>query len=358
MQFLEKKKLNILNMRLFFIGSSVPEEDNNIVEFCRNIGGKLAIKAVQILICSPYQDAIDPHIIDGIKKVKNIKLNIEAHYPNTEKNELAWDNVLDGLPPSIRISKFRHEAPVNDQLNTIKYAWLYCQMQAVSKADFVIVIGGKIAGSSNLLVRIAEAQNKGIIPLPKFGGVGQLFFAKKRFQLKDDWGAKNFNVFEQCKKPAKIIDIIVDASKDKRFELIKSKKKEISFFISYSKERPTDADFVEMMLRRRNHEVLRDDTEIRPSQDIPAALKESIHRSDVFVFLWCKESACSPWCYDELNLALKSHHEREGKALWIFKLDETRIIHPDARNLLSYQTNSREKLAERIISLLELPQQP
>ncbi len=61
---------------------------------------------------------------------------------------------------------------------------------------------------------------------------------------------------------------------------------------------------------------------------------------------------CSPWCFDKLDLALKRH--KEGRlALWLLCLDDTRVVPPAARELLTYPINSRRELGGAILDLLE-----
>jgi hypothetical protein len=63
----------------------------------------------------------------------------------------------------------------------------------------------------------------------------------------------------------------------------------------------------------------------------------------------------APWCFDELELAVK-----RGKTLWLLCVDDTRIVPPAARNLISYPARSREELERHVLTLLEqikVPQQ-
>jgi hypothetical protein len=342
-------------MKLFIIGSLVDNDvaTNEFSSFCSGLGSRFALKAVDLILCSPYPGSADIEIIKGVSTQEPKALTIELHFPRTLENETSWDRLIESLNASVKITKFRHEAPIISESEAVKYGWLFCQIQAINNCDFVVVIGGKVSGSSNLLVRVADVQGKEIIPLPKFGGVGELYFERKRYQLIDQWGLDSVDAFSSCEDLEKIVDTIIDQRKDERFEQLKLKKQDFTFFISYPKERPAEADFIEMVLRRRNHNVFRDDNDFSPGEDISNAIKENIFRSDVFIGLWCKEYACSPWCFDELSLALDMH-EREGKVLWIFKLDETRMVHPKARNILWYNTNSRAEIEGRILHLLKV----
>ena len=106
-----------------------------------------------------------------------------------------------------------------------------------------------------------------------------------------------------------------------------------------------------MILRRRNLDIMRDDHDFEPGENITRQINEMIHKSTVFIALWCSEYACSPWCFDELDLALRTHTQ-EGRELWILQLDKTRIIHPKARGLLFYPITTRDELEGKLLSLL------
>ena len=126
---------------------------------------------------------------------------------------------------------------------------------------------------------------------------------------------------------------------------------EPTFFISYARARPREADYVETLLRRRNHIVYRDEEEFEPSADTQAEIIKNIKRAGIFIALWCREYACSPWCSDELEIGLERHSEGLAE-LWIFCVDDTRIVPKAARSLINYPVDSREKLEAKILFLL------
>jgi hypothetical protein len=123
------------------------------------------------------------------------------------------------------------------------------------------------------------------------------------------------------------------------------------FFISYPR-RPTEADQVEAVLRRRNLPVFRDESELGAGHEIPAQIREAVHRADVFIALGCRECDCSSWCADELELALE--RRAAGKLqLWIICVDDTRIVPRGARDLLNYRIDSRKELEGQLVTLIE-----
>jgi hypothetical protein len=342
-------------MRIFIIGSPADansQQNDGFTSFCFELGKELASKNIELVLCSPFKDSADYYVMEGIKSSVNKKLSLQLYYPKTDELEKLWNSLLQGLEDSIKVTKFRQESPLVQERESVSYSWLFCQLQGIANSDFAIVIGGKLSGSSNLLLRLADAQEKTIIPIKKFGGVGELFYEKKKYQLSDKFG---YNYSEELfgnLTPDSLVDKLINKPKDTELVNIQNSNNEkLTFFISYSREKPAKADLIETILRRRNFTVIRDENNIAASQDIPNAIKENILKSDIFIALWCKEYACSPWCYDELSIALDSH-TKEGKSLWIFRTDKTRIVHPKARKLLWFDVENREQIEGKILSLL------
>ncbi len=338
-------------MRIFIIGSPQDDDDKkDFSSFCLELGKVLGTKSIDLVLCSPYPDSADSLIVDGIRDCVLPKISIHLYYPKTSELEDLWNSKLKGLNDSIKVTRFPQESNLVDEPNSKKYSWLFCQIQGISNSDFIFILGGKLSGSSNLLMRIADAQEKIIIPISKFGGVGKLFYDKKKYQLIDAYGLNYADELLENVSPEVLINTIINKPKEKNLNQVKSNEN-LTFFISYSREKPAKADYLETILRRRNYNVIRDESNIAASQDIPNAIKENILKSDVFIALWNKEYACSPWCYDELSIALESH-TTNGKLLWIFRTDKTRIVHPKARRLLWYDIETREEMEGKILSLL------
>ncbi len=81
------------------------------------------------------------------------------------------------------------------------------------------------------------------------------------------------------------------------------------------------------------------------------SIEENIYKSNTFIAVYCAEYACSPWCYDELELALDLA-EKEQIEIWILCVDDTRIVSKRARELVFYQVKRREEIEGKIVSLL------
>jgi TIR domain len=338
-------------MRVLILGSSnilSDEQKKEFETFCFKLGIELASYDIDLLLCSPFNDSADKLVFDGVFSPINkyeIAANIELHYPTDEVTVSKWAEIL-GDKTNIKHFKHPHESNIKENL---KFSWLYCQMQALENADVVFVIGGKIDGSANLLLRMAEAQDKNVIPIYAFEGQGLHFYRRNYYKLFDSWG-EDLTLFGEKSKQELLVKTILEGPIIRK----KPRDKNIDpvFFLSYPRARPHEADFVEMQLRRRGYTVIRDENDINESTDITNAIQENINKADVFISLWCKEYACSPWCFDELSIAV--HKKNKDKySIWILCLDDTRIVHPEARNLLHFKVKSREEIEGRISLLLE-----
>ena len=167
----------------------------------------------------------------------------------------------------------------------------------------------------------------------------------------DKLGNKHFSILEN---PINNVDGVINLIKEYPNQQLSEKQlnKEPTFFISYPRARPAEADFIEMILRRRNFTVLRDEKEFKADEDIPNAIKENIYKSDIFISVWCREYACSPWCFDELTLALE-RKKKSNMEIWLLCVDETRVVHPEARRMLNHPVNSRSEIEGKILNLLD-----
>ena len=239
-------------------------------------------------------------------------------------------------------------APLGIEANTatsLQYSWLFAQLNALDVSAGVIAIGGKSTGSAELLFRLAAARNKSILPLTFLGGAASAYFDFNYWDLYDVLGDRLkavSEVSEVHRSPAKLEELLSGVA---------SHQATNRFFISYARARPQEADYVETLLRRRNSIVYRDEEDFEPAAEIPTEIVRNIKRSNVFIAIWCKEYACSPWCFDELELAIERHKAGQTE-LWIFCVDETRMVPRAARTLNYYTVSSREDLEGKILHLI------
>lgn len=342
-------------MRYFILGgitddnSALDNVNVRLQNACKNLGQALSSCGHSIIICSPFEESADYWVLNGFtQNNQNLNNAIEIHYVDMEpvRNEVL---ILESTNKEHKLIKIPHPSPSNNSKESISYAWLLCQLNALESCHAVIAIGGKNDGVANMLLLLAEAKRKPVLPFSFLGGAAGLAFHRRRYELEDRLGSKYLLLQdEKCiNKLIECAEIISELQTGN-----KSKGNNPKFFISYSRIRPSEADYIETLLRRRNLQVYRDESDFGAGSEIPTEITEAIYASDIFIAVWCAEYACSPWCFDEFELAL-DRHESCGTKLWIFCVDDTRIVPRRARNLNWFSVSSREEIEGRVLNLLE-----
>lgn len=309
------------------------------------LGVELGLHGHEAVVCSPFPDSADFHLLHGLAaSSKDSRPTVDIHYPELPDIETALNSLLANLGLS-NIRKFPCSVQGDSAAaEVLQYAWLFSQLKAMDSSAGVVVVGGKPSGSLSLLLNLADARNKSVLPLTFLGGAGRDYFDANCWRLKDlipnDLSVLN-DPSAITSVPGLLETLFIGSQAGS----------ERTFFISYARARPQEADYVETLLRRRNHIVYRDEEEFEPSANTQAEITGNIKRASVFVALWCREYACSPWCFDELEIGLERHAKGLAE-LWIFCLDDTRIVPKAARALNYYPTDSREKLEAKILFLL------
>lgn len=337
-------------MKVMFVGGLT--ESRESVDFAEqysilqsaghSLGEQFASRGHELILCSPFSDSLDHHVVGGASKLSAAK--IEFHYPNIP---MVTEELKKLLPDAgdIRITR-RPSSAVESSESAIneQYSWLFAQLKALESCAGVVALGGKPSGAASLLFQLAVAKNKSILPLTFMGGAAVDYYDNYHWDLYDVLG-KNLEYvtsIEDIDKAPSLMEALIEGVPSRT---------EHRFFISYARDRPQEADFVETLIRRRNGVVYRDEEDFEPAEDTQEEILKNIKRSNVFVAIWCKEYACSPWCFDELELAIE--RKKEGfLELWIFCVDDTRMVPKNARTLNYYPTNDRESIEAKVLHLM------
>lgn len=337
-------------MRYLVIGgvtdSSCEAEAECLSNSCRTIGETLRRLGHSIIICSPFKDSADYWVAQGFSKENsNNSSSIDLHFVDMPIVQAEIRNIENEFE-SVKFVKIPHPSPRNDDKEAVRYAWLLCQLQALESSQAVIAIGGKIDGAANMLLLLAEAKRKPILPFSFMGGAASQSFHRNRYQIEDRLG-NEFVVLQNEHSIQNALDLC-----SRKIDNSNIPTNPPRFFISYPRARPSEADYVEALLRRRNLQVYRDESDFGAGHAIPNEIEEAIYAANIFIAIWCTEYACSPWCFDELELAL--NRRDSGKMeLWILRVDDTRIVPKRARDLVNYHCRTREELEGSILNLLE-----
>jgi hypothetical protein len=343
-------------MKVMVIGGvavekAIPEyasELERLSEASRQIGQSLIHGGHQLVVCSPFPDSADFHALKGA--TENPKhgqvTTVHLFYPAERSVTEAFATLKDQRPGTDFI-EYACAGPMDSHSKeSWKNAWLLAQLSAMEHADIVLAIGGRPDGAMSFLLPLAEMRNKPILPFAFLGGLSTQMLDKKLPFYRERLGSR-FNFLLTHDGAAYAGSVC---------ESIATRAKFVSnpkFFLSYAKARPTEADFLEMILRRRNFTVFRDDGEFAAGVPVHSQIIDYIDHSDVFLAVWCQQYACSPWCFDELEYALA--RERMGSlSIWIVPVDETRIVPPGARDKLRFDVySSREQLEGRLMKEID-----
>ncbi len=337
-------------MKLFFVGSRFHENGTPLADggalqsSMRDLAEQLAGNGHQLVVCSPFEDSVDLEVLAGAARTSGPR--VEIHYPDTPDLRAKVDGVTEalGLP---KLSAFRHPNLDPDGDRPGQYSWLFAQLAALNRSHVLIAAGGNPAGSSNLLLHVAEAQRKPILPLSHLGGSALDAYERLRYTLEGQLG--DLARWPENPTPDRVCDVVRRLTVRKT-DFVK-RSGEPRLFLSYAKARPAEADLVESLIRRRGLQIFRDDQSFEAGKHLPTQIREQIHRSDIFIALWSSHYACSPWCHDELELALD--RRENGLELWILDLDGTRMVPPRARELVYYPCHDRAKLIQHLNERLE-----
>lgn len=324
---------------------SIKNQKLSLSIIIEKLSGDLLDNGHEILVCSPFDDSADFYAITHFKTVKQIHQNkLHIYYPETSEIKEKLENVLK--TNSIKnAKKFPCKfVPTDKNENNNQYSWLVAQISALDASSGVILVGGKNSGALNLLLKIAESKNKTILPISYIGGAAELYLNENQWIIRDII-PDDFSSLKKETGIAKIPSIFDQLS------IGKPKNQSPKFFISYPRLRPQEADYIETLLRRRGYAVYRDEETFEPSAETPSEIMRCIKDASVFIAIWCKEYACSPWCFDELELGVQRFQEGISD-LWIFCVDDTRIVPKSARNLNYFQVETRDKLESKTLFLL------
>jgi len=219
----------------------------------------------------------------------------------------------------------------------------------MESSHVTIALGGDPDGAANMLLLLADGKHKVVLPLPFLGGAAKLAFDRRRYELADRLGQSVEELHDEA-SASNVQDLLAALVKQTRPSNEPSARSP-SFFISYARDRQGEADYVETLLRRRNLKVYRDESDFGAGHSVPTLIREAIFEATVFIVLWSSAYACSPWCFDEMELAIDRHLE-SNLQLWILRVDDTRIVPKRARNLLFFDTPNRVAIEARVLELL------
>jgi len=327
--------------KVFVIGGETDEtvhpkyEAIKLQRACFQLGASLSEGGVRLVVCSPFTDSADCHTVIGF--CDNARKGvIEYHSPMHPDVQKEWSDLIGEFGNSRK--QFQPlEHPGYENKESVGQAWLLAQLKAVESADVVVAIGGKISKTASTLLHLAEDRGLPIVPYTFLKGAAQRSFARSKWEKLHP----KINPSELDREAG--VNRVIEIANQIILDRISTDNKILStpktVFISRANEDAAIADDLSKALKNSEIEVLMGDSSIDSRQMAQATISNNIQESELFIALWSRHYALSPWCYDELNLALK-RSDKGSINIWMFCLDNTQIVPTEARKLRAIRITS------------------
>jgi nucleoside phosphorylase len=350
-----------LRLKSAFIIGGVTEETNHpkaelprLNHACLKLGGLFASAGAQIHICSPFPDSADYYVAMGYADAKSEGRVIHLHSPTHPTVAEETKRFMEFLRrDGLTIQPWHYPGP--DDEASWQQAWLLPQLQALERVDLVVALGGKVSKSASTLLHLAEARNIPIVPFPFLGGAAKRVYARKDWKhLVPDLDA---TIMERDTGIDQTIDIANCLMRERIGRSYKSNTRPQTLFISASKKDGAQRDLVIDILRAQGLEALTGENQIRNDQMVPASIQQALLRSDVCVVLWSQNYALSPWCYDELSIAVR-RQSLGSMNVWLLNLDSSSVVPTEARKLPFIPAGDPAQISEALRTLLSMSGEP
>jgi hypothetical protein len=222
-------------------------------------------------------------------------------------------------------------------------------LQALEYADVVIAIGGRVSNTANTLLHLAEAKRIPVVPFAFLGGASARAFNRRDWQ--NLYPGLDYNLLSDKEGVDRVMEIadslVADRMRGVRFGNRSLQK----FFISRANAESNFSNELQVFLGSKGLTSVIGDREIGNDRMIQPSIEDAILKSDVCVVMWSKAYAASPWCSDELELAL-TRERANGIKIWLFNLDGSDVVPRAARKIPQAVTRTPAALVEAVAALL------
>lgn len=340
---------------VFVIGGETGETADVDAELPRlhrasmKLGTAFAQAGAQLVVCSPFPDSADYYAAMGYADAKSGGV-IHFHSPthSTVEDKRRRFRQTFGQP-NLTIQDWNYPAPETEEQGSWSQAWLLAQIQALDKADIVVALGGKVSKTASTLLHLAEAKGLPIIPFAFLAGAaGRTYQRRNWTRLNPGFEASILKDESSVEQAVRIANRLI-LDRVKRSKVGDSRPKTV--FISVASQDVAMGNALEGVLKSRGIDAVFGEREIVPDQLVSATIEHALRGSDIVAVLWSRSYAQSPWCYDELALALNLE-ALGGIKVWLFNLDDSSIVPTQARKLPAVSVRSEEGLRSAIDDLL------
>lgn len=274
-------------------GHEVPSDREAVFQAANALGWALGEANHRVIVGSAARRTVDPYVVDGLasycRENPRVERHLEIHFPADDPDPTDDANYAE-LPPNLHVLKIEHQTDASSP-----HRWIVAHFKALELADALVTIGGGV--STRLLGRFAAGGPKPVLCIREYGGGSAEYFDAVMHGYH-----RAIPRFGRTPSREVAGEVVVFLQ-----ELVEQQRKSRHFyFVSYSRKNCVAADIVELVLRKANKTILRDDADLRIGQSISAALQASMQQADTFIALWSQHYQDSAWCPAELDFALDS----------------------------------------------------
>lgn len=307
-------------------------EEQELADFCHRLGAVVAESGAELIICSPFADSADLCALLGYIR-SGVGRGVQMHSPRHREVEVAYSELCQMLGPEFekKVKRWHYPPPEVDDGDSLAQAWLLCQLMALDQADVVIAVGGRTSNSANTLLHLAEARRKPVVPFEFLGG------ASRRAYERRDWAGAYPGVDHLKLKDKNAAGEAMRIAGHLATARMRGTARGYAWpprrvFVSRASKNAQFSHALRGYLSGIGLEVLLGDENMPPERTIESAIDDAVRRCDLFIVLWSRDYAASPYCYDEIDLALHRHRVGELQ-IWIVNLDGSDIVPPGARDI-------------------------
>lgn len=176
-----------VRMKVFIIGSlassnelEAKSKNASFQKSCEKIGSTLSAAGHEIILCSPFEDSADVHVLRGIAAAnKEETTRVSFHFIDSEEVANELNTVIRNFNLS-NVSRVPYPPPIERTKKSLRYSWLLCQLNAMESSHVIVALGGNLDGAANMLLLLADGKRRAVLPLPFFGGAAKLAFDRRR----------------------------------------------------------------------------------------------------------------------------------------------------------------------------------
>jgi len=344
-------------MKVFLTGSiaghrpgtgQVPQDaDQPLLHAASEIGYEAARAGHDVLVRNVgTQNTVDRYVLQGVARYceegTGNKARVEFHLPEF------FSVNISSLNPRVEIIAFRypkHGGPSSTEYHGTYFDFLAATVRAVERCDIAITLGD--GESVRMVGSLSASGGTRVLAIATFGGSSSEVYSQNRSVYAISFSDPSiYSVLTDTWEEDAARRIVTLAERMvRRFTPM---NKAHSYFISYSSADAIIADQIELMFRRNNRRVLRDETFLRVGQTLPDSIAAMVSQCDTFVAIGSSNYSHSDWCKNELALAA----ERFRPKRIVFLDTDGTSPPPQLASKLRIRASSRDEMMFAVARLI------